>query len=259
MSALIDAGNTHWFKFMSRWALLAGLLQLGLLLAFFSVVLPAAQNSPLPVEYAEIAAASRNPALYRLTITLDVADWLALGGFLITLAVLLVRQAPIRGTFIAACGMGMVSGFVGAYTRLNATSELAARYLTAAPDQQATLLQSYLDIQRAISADFSAAGLLWGLALVLAASAAWSMAEFPRWLTVLIALPGLIQLPKTVFEIATGANLFLILIILEEPLLIVAYFAVARAFWRQTALGQAQTAAKPARTADMPPLPGPNG
>jgi hypothetical protein len=153
MFSLTDTGNAHWLKFMSRWALLAGLLQLGLLVAIFSVVLPAAQNSPLPMEYAEIAAAGRSPTLYRLTITLDVADWLALGGFLITLAVLLVRRAPIRSTFIAACGIGMLAGFVGAYTRLNATSELAARYLTAAPDQQAVVLQSYLDIQRAISAD----------------------------------------------------------------------------------------------------------
>jgi hypothetical protein len=101
--------------------------------------------------------------------------------------------------------------------------------------------------------------LLWGVALLLAASAAWSMAEFPRWLTVVIALPGLIQLPKTVFEIATGANLFLILILLEEPLLIVAYFAVARVFWRQTPAGQAQTKAKLSRTADAPPLAGSNG
>ena len=232
MSALIDTADARWFRFLSRWALLAGLVDLGLLLAFSVVVLPVGQNSPLPEEYFELVAASRNPALYRLSITLDIAAWLALGGFFITLAALFIRRAPIRSIFLAACGVGMVSGFIGAYTRLNGTSALAARYLAAAPDQQAALLQSYLDLQRVVFAHFNAGALLWGIALVLAASVAWSMAEFPRWLTVLIALPGLVEVPKSVIQIVTGADLGF-LILLEIPLLIVAFFAVAWVFWRR--------------------------
>jgi len=126
----------------------------------------------------------------------------------------------------------MVSGFIGAYARLNGTSELAARYLTAAPDQQAALLQSYLDLQRVVFAHFNAGALLWGIAFVLAASVAWSMAEFPRWLTVLIALPGLVEVPKSVIQIVTGADLGF-LILLEGPLLMVVFFAVAWVFWRR--------------------------
>jgi len=232
MSSLVDTADARWFRFLSRWALLAGFVDLGLLLAFFIVVLPASQNSPLPEEYFELVAASRNPALYRLTITLDVAGWVALGGFFITLAALLIRRAPIRSAFLAACGIGMVSGFIGAYTRLNGTSELAARYLTAAPDQQAALLQSYLDLQHVVFAHFNAGTLLWGIAFVLAASVAWSMAEFPRWLTVLIALPGLVEAPKSVIQIVTGADLGF-LILLEIPLLIAAFFAMAGVFWRR--------------------------
>ena len=232
MSALIDTTDTRWFRFLSRWALLAAFAELGLLLAFFIVVLPAGQNSPLPEEYFELVAASRNPALYRLTITLDVAGWVALGGFFITLAALFIRRASTRSTFLAACGVGMVSGFIGAYTRLNGTSALAARYLAAAPDQQAALLQSYLDLQRVVFAHFNAGTLLWGIAFVLAASVAWSMAEFPRWLTVLIALPGLVEAPKSVIQIVTGADLGF-LILLEGPLLMVVFFAVAWGFWRR--------------------------
>jgi len=237
MSALIDTTDTRWFRFLSRWALLAAFAELGLLLAFFIVVLPAGQNSPLPEEYFELVAANRDPALYRLTITLDVADWVALGGFFITLAALLSRRAPIRSIFLAACGVGMVSGFIGAYARLNGTSELAARYLTAAPDQQAALLQSYLDLQRVVFAHFNAGALLWGIALVLAASVAWSMAEFPRWLTVLLALPGLVQVPKSVIEIVTGTDLGF-LILLQIPLAIIVYFALAIVFWRGAPAGR---------------------
>ena len=245
MSALIDTADARWFRFLSRWALLAGLVDLGVLLAFSIVVLPAGQNSPLPEEYFELVAASRNPALYRLTIALDVAGWAALGGFFITLAALFVRRAPIRSTFLAACGVGMVSGFIGAYTRLIGTSELAARYLTAAPDQQAALLQSYLDLQRVVFAHFNAGGLLWGIALVLAASVAWSMAEFPRWLTVLIALPGLIEVPKGLIQIVTGADLGF-LILLEIPLLIIVFFAVAGVFWRRAPMTASEESGAPA-------------
>lgn len=240
MSSLIDSEITRWFRFLSRWALLAGFVNLGLLLAFFIVVLPAAQNSPLPEEYSELVAASRNPTLYRLTIMLDIAAWLALGGFFITLAALLIRRAPIRSTLLAACGVGMVSGFIGAYIRLIGTSELAARYLTAAPDQQAALLQLYLGVLGTFNAHFSAGALLWGTAFLLAASVAWSMAEFPRWLTILIALPGLVEVPKIIIQLVTAADLGF-LIILEIPLLIVAYFAVASVFWRRAPAGQART------------------
>ena len=231
MSSLIDSEITRWFRFLSRWALLAGFVNFGLLLAFFFVVLPASQNSPLPEEYLELVAASRNPAMYRLTIMLDVAGWLALGGVFITLAALFARRAPIRSALLAACGVGMVSGFIGAYMRLQGTNELAALYLTAAVDQQAAILQAYVILQGLFIAHFSAGALLWGIAFLLAASAAWSMAEFPRWLTILIALPGLVQVPKSVIEIVAGTDLGF-LILLQIPLGIVTYFAVARVFWR---------------------------
>ena len=239
MSSHIDSEIARWFRFLSRWALLAGFVNLGLLLAFFIAVLPASQNSPLPEEYFELVPASRNPAMYRLTIMLDVAGWLALGGLFITVAALFARRAPIRSVLLAACGVGMVSGFIGAYMRLQGTNELASRYLTAAPDQQAAILQLYIILQGLFIAHFSAGALLWGIAFLLAASAAWSMVEFPRWLTILIALPGLVQVPKTIIEIVTGTDLGF-LILLQIPLVIIVYFALASVFWRQAAADQAR-------------------
>jgi len=232
MSSLIDVGDARWFRFLARWTLIAGLVNLGLLLAFSIFILPAAQNSPLPDDYIELVAASHSPALYRLTITLDLTAWLMLGGFFIALAAVLARHAPIRATFLAACGIGQVVGLLGAFARLHGTSELAAQYITAVPDQQAALLQSYHDLQLFFTSAFGTGALLWGVALVLAASIAWSTATFPRWLSILIALPGIIELSKSVVQIVTGADLGF-LILLELPLLIVAYFAVAAVFWRQ--------------------------
>src|SRR5262249_34705826 len=141
MSSLIDVGDARIFRFLARWTLTAGLVSLALLLAFSIFVLPAAQNSPLPQDYFELVAASHSPALYRLTITLDVADWLMLGGFFVTLAAVFARRAPLRATFLAACGMGQAEGLLGAFARLKGTSLLAAQYVTAASDQQAALLQ----------------------------------------------------------------------------------------------------------------------
>lgn len=69
MSSLIDSEITRWFRFLSRWALLAGFVNLGFLVAFFIVVLPASQNS---------------------------AGWLTFGGLFIILAALFARRAPIR-------------------------------------------------------------------------------------------------------------------------------------------------------------------
>jgi len=241
----VHTEDTRWWRFLARWSLLAGLVDLGLLLAFSFVVFPAAQNSLLSEEYFELVAAAHNPALYRLTIALDVTGWLALSGFFITLAAILIRRAPIRGAFLAACGIGQVAGAIGAFIRLTGTTALAGRYVTAAPDQQAALLQSYLDLQLVVSAHFATGALLWGTSLVLAASIAWSLTQFPRWLAIVIALPGIIELPKSILQIVTGMDLGF-LILLELPLLMVAFFAVAGVFWRRTPIRAAELRGAPA-------------
>lgn len=241
MSSLIDIGNANWFRFLSRWALFSGLAYLGLVLAFLTLVIPASQNSPLPETYFELVAATRSPISYRLTIAFDIATNLALGGLLITLAGLFASRVPIRSTFIVACGIGMVSGFIGACFRLAGTSALAANYLMATPEGQTAILQSYAELLRLINILFSAGGFLAGIAMLLVVSVAWSMAEFPRWLTGLLAFTGFIEISKSALELATGADLGA-LGLLGAILLIVALFAIARVFWRRTPVSQAQWA-----------------
>src|SRR5437773_10996612 len=96
MVSISDAGDARWYRFLSRWSLFAGLVALGLFLAFFIAILPASQNSLLPAEYIELAAASQSPLQYRLTIILDVTGWFRPGGFFPQLAAILVRRTPLR-------------------------------------------------------------------------------------------------------------------------------------------------------------------
>lgn len=221
-----------WLRFLSRWSLLAGLVVLVFLPVFFVGIVSASQNSPLPPEYMELVAASRSPAMYRVAITFDVLSWLMLGGFFITLAALLARRAPIRSTFLTACGIGQVAGVIGAFIRLTGTSSIAAQYVTAVPAQQAILRRSYLDLVLVFTAHFGAGQLLWAVAFLLGAWGAWSMKEFPRWLTVLIALPGIIALAQILLQLLTGADFF-VLFFLALPLFIVVFFATAGVFWRR--------------------------
>lgn len=240
------SSNTRWFRFLSRWSLLAGLATLALFSGFFAVILPASAKSPLPPEFGlgaiEFPAALNQPALYRIIITFDLAGWLALAGFFIAFAALFAERAPIRSTFIAACGVSMISGLIGAYIRLTGTTELAARYLAAPPAQQPTILQSYLDLVRAFTAHFGIGALLWGTALVLIASVAWSSQEFPRWLTLGLAIPGLMAVVQQVVGLLTGADLgFLFFPALI--LLMLVYFALAWRFWSGAPAVQPKAAA----------------
>jgi hypothetical protein len=231
MFSTTDIGNPTWFRFLSRWALLTGLNYLGLILAVLTLVIPASQNSSLPENYFELVAAARAPIFYRLTIALDITAWMALGGLLITFAALFVRQAPIRSTFIAACGVAMVSGFIGACLRLGGTSALASSYLTATPGEHPAILQSYMELLRLINILFSAGGLLGGIGLLLVASIAWSISQFPRWSTSLLALSGIMHISKAAIELAIGADLGL-LALFANILIILALFGIAHAFWR---------------------------
>lgn len=240
MSLLIDTGNTIWFRFLPRWALLTALNYAGLIVAVLTLVIPASQGSPLPETYFELVAATRAPITYRLTIALDVTAWLVFGGLLITFAALFVRHAPIRSAFIATCAAGLVSGFIGACFRLAGTTALAASYLAVTPEEQTAILQTYIELLRLINILFSAGGLLGGIGLLLAATTAWSIAQFPRWPTALLALSGALHISKAVIELGTGADLGP-LALLANILVIVGLFTTAIVFWRGTQ-GQTQLA-----------------
>ncbi len=228
----IDAGGARWFGFLSRWSLFAGLAVLGIFLTFGLGVGPAGQGSPLPQEHSELWAAINSPAAYRLFVTFDIAVWLAYGGFFVTLAAILIRHAPIRATLVAICGVGQLLGMTGAFMRLHGTTDLAARYAGAAPEQQEALLQSNLDLWYIVGAHFGAGAMLTRAALLLAAWAVWSMPGFPRWLVVLIALPGVVGLTQTVLDLTTGLFVFPILL-LQLLLSMLVFFTVAWTFRRK--------------------------
>lgn len=162
MPSLVGDVYGRWFKFLSRWALFAGLVNVGLFLFYGLWFVPASQGSPLSPQYDELSAAISAPVLHRFAIAFDVAAWLVLGVFIIALAAVLTRRTPIRSVFIAACSIGAVAGLIGAFVRLDGVGNLAARYEAAAPDQQEALLRSYLDLQLVINSGFTAGGLLWG-------------------------------------------------------------------------------------------------
>ena len=235
MSSFVEAAeDRRWLGFLSRWSLAAGVVILALMIAFVAGVLSAAQGGDLPPRYMELAAAIESPAVYRLTIALDVATWLMLGGFFIALGAVLHRHAPVRGGLVVACGVGQVSGVIGGFMRLNGTTGTAELYVGADPSRQEALLQAYSYLQSAFFSHFNAGTLLWGAALLLAASAAWSLEGFPRWLAVVVAIPGAVRLPVSVVEISTGADLGFA-ILPQLLLLVAAFFCVAWTFRRRGA------------------------
>jgi len=231
MASLIDSTDTRWFRFLSRWSLVAGLMVLSLLLLGITVVLPASQRSALPAEYADLVVAASSPALYRLFAAFDMAVWLGLGGLFVTLAAVFARVAPIRSAFIRACGIGQVMGVFGAVVRLAGVTDLAARYASAVPDQQATLLLPYLNLQLVLNCAFRTGSMLWGTAFVLAATVAWSSAAFPRWLAALLAVPGILVLSSAISFILTGVD-FGFLLLPGLVLLMVSFLTLAVVFWR---------------------------
>jgi hypothetical protein len=239
MTSLLDLRDTRWLRTQSRWALLSGLVTMGVL-ATFALGTTASQGSTLPPEYDELVWAGRLPALYRVAATLDLATWLGLCGLFVLIAASFARRAPIRSTFIAACGAGQLAGAIGAWTRLIGISDLAARYVIAAPEQQPTLLRSFLDLQLLVSAHFAAGSLLWSAGLLLAASAAWSARAFPRWLAGLLALTGACNLTGDILGIV-GAPLPFALFILPLVLLTASLLGIAGVCWRHERVFQSSS------------------
>jgi hypothetical protein len=236
MQSFVEAGeDRRWLGFLSRWSLLAGVVVLGLIAAFVAGVLPAGGSGDLPPKYFELAAAIEDPAIYRLTIALDIFTWLALAGFFVGLGAILFRFAPVSGVLVAACGAGQVSGLIGAFMRLNGTIGTAELYEGSSPGLQEALLQSYSYMQSAFFSHLNAGTMLWGAALLLAASVLWSVDSFPRWLAVVMAVTGVVRTSESVLGIATGVDLGF-LILLELLLLVVVFFSVSWAF-RRRALG----------------------
>jgi hypothetical protein len=191
-------------RFLSRSAAANAVVTLALLFVFLAGV---GFDPAVPPEYAELVQASRHPEAYRAAMLFDGLAWLAIGVTFLAFVALFYRRAPVRSLLSAACAFGMVSGSLGGFLRLNATSEMAARYATATPEQQAALVQTYLVLNQIIGSHFHIGQLLQAVAFLLIASVAFSLARFPRGLAIWLAVLGVTS--GTLFVLDTvGTFLF---------------------------------------------------
>lgn len=232
----IMSESVRWLRFLSRWSLVVGSVTLVLPIMLFGGMGQQASDNALGVGYAELLQAVRSSGMYRVGWTLDAVIWLMLGGSLLALAGILRRHAPLRATFIAVCGIAQLIGALGGFIRLNGISDIATLYVTAAPDQQAVLLESYLNLWRVINSHYQIGVLLQGVGFLLAAWGVFTLRGFPRWLAVWLALPGGLAVAQFVL-VAAGAPFLRALnffgVIAGN---IALNFAMAVALWRPSTL-----------------------
>jgi Domain of unknown function (DUF4386) len=226
-----SSDTERWLRFLSRWALVTVLMGLGLLVVYLGGIGFAPSDNALGAEYRELLQAVRAPTMYRLAMVFDASGWLMMGGTLLTLAIILKQQAPIRAMLIAACGIGLIVGVVGGGIRLVGISDLAAQYASSAPAQQAALLLPTLALYEIVSALFVVGDVLAGAAFLLIASAAFGLAMFPRWLTGWFVLAGVLALLQGVTS-AVGAFSFPVLLLTVVIGVLGLHAAIAVAFWR---------------------------
>src|SRR2546422_10951842 len=115
--------DAPWGKFVARSALLLGVAGLALM-AIFVAVLPVDLSDP----NAELVAAARNPAVYRLAALLDMLAWFGIGGLLLAFGGYFAARAPIRALVLAAAGTGQGIGRRRGAMRGGGLAHRRARY-----------------------------------------------------------------------------------------------------------------------------------
>lgn len=225
------AEAVRWLRFLPRWSLLVGLATLTLPIVFVVGIGQQDSDDALGAIFVELLQAVRSPGMFRLGWTLDAIVWLLIGGSLLTLAGTLRRHAPVRGGFIAACGVAQVIGAAASLLRLNGIGDLAGLYAAAATAEQALYLSAHLNLWRVINALNHTGVLLQGTGFLLAAWAAFSLRGFPRWLAAWLALPGILSVVQFVL-VAAGAPFWRPLNILGLVGNIALNFAMAVSLWR---------------------------
>jgi heme/copper-type cytochrome/quinol oxidase subunit 4 len=229
----VDA-DLPWFRFLSRWALFTGLVNLVNLLLSIVLFVPGPQASPLPEEYGELVVAISNPALFRFQLDIEIVGWLSLVVFFIAFAAILLPRAPIRATLLGACGIGQIVGVLGAFIRLEGIPGVAERYMQAKHDR-AAVLSSYRDLQAVITSHVSAGVLLYSVAFLLVAWVGLARRDFPRWLVVLFGLTGVLGMIVTILYFLTSneeGQVYILVGVLDALLVVIVFFAVAWTFWR---------------------------
>jgi hypothetical protein len=229
MSFTVSLTEAAWEKLVAWSALVLAGASLTLML-FYVVVLGLADFSP----FAELQMAGRNPAAYRLSAALDILNWLGIGGLLVGFAAFFAARAPIRAVLLAACAVGQIVGAIGGALRLDAITELAARYTAAGADQQAVLGTVYLTLAQTVGSHYAAGQLLYGAGYLLIAGIAFSHAGLPRWIAAWFAVSGAYAIANQLSVVAVGELLpgFLFMAFqIGDAVLALAVFAT---FWRRS-------------------------
>lgn len=219
----------RWLVFLSRWSLVAAVVELALLGLAVVWFLPASEAGPLTAEHGELAAALSDPGLYRMLAVLDVAVWVALGGLFVGLAAVFARRAPIRAALLAACGVGQLLGVAGAFMRLEVVGGVVSRHGDAAASD-AQVLDWFVGLQDVVFSLFNAGALLWAVAFVLAASVGWRAVEVPRWLAGAFGVLGVVAVVDVGLYLITGG---FVLDLVKFALLPVVLIASAAGFRRR--------------------------
>jgi hypothetical protein len=225
------ATSDRWLRFLSRWALATALVALGLVIIYLGGIGFSPADNALGTEYSELLQAVRTPVLYRLAMAFDTFGWVMMGGTLLTLAFVLRGQIPIRAMFIAAGGIGLLSGVSAGVMRLAGISDLASHYVVSTPAQQAALLPPMLALYEIIGALFVLGDFLVGAAYLLVASGLFARAVFPRWLASWFVLAGSLSLLQGATS-ALGSFSFPILLLTIVFGIIGLHAAIAVALWR---------------------------
>ena len=233
--------EADWGRFVARSALLLGVAGLALM-AIFIAVLPVDLSEP----NAELVAAARNPAVYRLAALLDMLAWFGIGGVLLAFGGYFAARAPIRALVLAAAGAGQVIGVLGGYMRLGVISDLAVRYVTGSPDQCAAIEQAFVSLPQVVASHYGAGQWLYGIGYLLIASLVFSSSGVPRWIAVWFAIAGIYSVANQLSVVAVGAllpGLVFVVFMLGQDLV---SLVLAVTWWRGAPAPSARVAPAPA-------------
>jgi hypothetical protein len=222
----------RWLRFLPRWSLALALAALTLPLLFLGGLGQHPSDNALGPAYVELLQAIRNPLMFSAVWAIDALIWLMLGGSLLVFAGFLRRHTPVKATFIGVCGVAQLFGAMGSFLRLDGISDLATHYVIASSDQQAIILEMFLNLGRVTNATNHIGVLLQGVGYLLTTVSVFSLGGFPRWLAAWLALPSLLGIAQFALFLIGAQYLFALNIIGLIGGNIALNLALASALWR---------------------------
>lgn len=233
-------------KFLARAALFFAVCTMSVFALFLFGVLPAGVDPALGEDYSLLASAMHAPTLFHIAHLFDALTWLGLMAFWLAFALLTLQRAPARGTLLISIAAAMALGMAGGFIRGMGVSAIAERYPTAsAADQQSARFMFHGLLMVSIGL-MNVGSLLSGVGYAVAASVARKIAQFPRWLAVVLALLAVLELSKQLFQLTTGIDIGEMML-LQTPIELVLMFTLAWRFWRPTVVPTAELHSVPAR------------